>query len=132
VDGSVTRAAFLTEAAAELGVDERVSVLAERAEEAGRGPWRGRADLVVARGFGPPAVTAECAAPFLAVGGRLVVAEPPGGRPDRWTTEGAALLGMAIGPAYQEPTALQVLVQASPCPDRYPRRTGIPAKRRLF
>ena len=27
--------------------------------------------------FGPPAVTAECGAPFLAVGGRLVVSEPP-------------------------------------------------------
>jgi hypothetical protein len=29
-------------------------------------------------------------------------------------------------------TAYQVLVQASPCPSRYPRRVGVPSKRPLF
>ena len=48
------------------------------AEDAGRDDrHRGRFDLVVARSFGPPAVVAECGAPFLREGGRLVVSEPP-------------------------------------------------------
>jgi hypothetical protein len=33
-------------------------------------------ELVVARSFGPPAATAECAVRFLQVGGYLVVSEP--------------------------------------------------------
>lgn len=72
------RCGFLREAVGRLGLDGRVAVVRQRAEEAGRSPtWRGGFDLVVARSFGPPAVTAECAAPFLRVGGRLVVSEPP-------------------------------------------------------
>ena len=105
-----------------------------RAEElARRADLRGRFDLVVARGFGPPAVTAECGAGFLVVGGRLVVSEPPGGRPDRWPAEGLAPLGLEPGRRSRRAGAsYQVLRQATACPDRYPRRVGIPAKRPLF
>ena len=46
---------------ADLGWADRVRVVRARAEEAGRREdLRGTFDLVVARGFGPPAVTAEC------------------------------------------------------------------------
>ena len=46
----------------------------ERAEVAARQQnLRGGFDVVVARGFGSPAVTAECAVGFLMPGGRLVV-----------------------------------------------------------
>ena len=65
---------FLREAVATLGLGDRVEVLEARAEDAGRAlSHRGRYHLVVARGFAPPAVTAECAAPLLVAGGRLVV-----------------------------------------------------------
>ena len=48
------------------------------AEAAGHDPLlRGQFDLVTARSFGRPAVTAECAAPFLRREGLLVVSEPP-------------------------------------------------------
>ena len=134
LEGGSTRASFLIEAVSALGLAHRVSVIAERAEVAGRGSLRGGFDLVVARSFGPPAVTAECAAPFLRTGGRLLVAEPPGTSSitSRWPAEGLQKLGMAAGPTISSPTAAQILVQVWPCPDAFPRRTGIPAKRPLF
>jgi 16S rRNA (guanine527-N7)-methyltransferase len=132
LEGSSTRAAFLNEAVSALALGDRVSVIAERAEVAGRGSLRGELDLVVARSFGPPAVTAECAAPFLCVGGKLLVAEPPAPSAHRWPAEGLQKLGMVAGSSTRSPTAAQVLVQIDPCPGTFPRRTGIPAKRPLF
>ncbi|MBV9659679.1 MAG: class I SAM-dependent methyltransferase [Acidimicrobiales bacterium] len=132
LDGSLTRARFLEETVEALELSSRVSVLDVRAEVAGRGDMRGTFDLVVARSFGSPAVTAECAAPLLSVGGRLVVAEPPGGRPDRWDPAGLDLLGLRATATITEPSAFQIMEQTRACPDRFPRRTGIPAKRPLF
>jgi len=123
------RAALLDEAVAELGWQDRVTVLHARAEEVGRDTeWRGRADAVLARSFGPPATTAECAAPLLRVGGRLVVSEPPDGS-DRWPAEGLAALGMAPAVAG---AGVSLIAQAEPCPEGFPRRVGLPAKRPLF
>jgi 16S rRNA (guanine527-N7)-methyltransferase len=132
LEGSQTRADFLHQAVDRLHLEERIEVLAERAEIAGRGARRGTFDLVAARSFASPAATAECAAPFLRVGGHLVVAEPPGGRPDRWKPDGLTGLGLRIGERIAAPTAYQILVQAARCPERFPRRVGIPAKRPLF
>jgi 16S rRNA (guanine527-N7)-methyltransferase len=132
LDANERRIAFLRQAVAALGVGDRVDVVAGRAEVVARSPsYRATADLVVARSFAPPAVTAECAAPLLHVGGALVVAEPPGGAPDRWPAAGLALVGLMADGHVVDPS-LQRLRQSSPCPDRYPRRPGIPAKRPLF
>lgn len=132
LDGSTTRGKFLEEAVSELGLSEVVNVIVARAEDAGRTDARCSFDVVVARSFGPPATTAECAAPFLRQGGRLVVAEPPGGDPARWPAEALAQLGLALGRRITSPSAFQVLLQKEPCPSRFPRRTGVPAKRPLF
>ena len=144
VEASQRRSAFLVGAVAELGLEARVEVVAERAESVGRDQTtRGQADLVVARGFGPPAVVAECAAPLLCVGGRLVVSEPPpgtvkSGPSARWPRAGLAPLGLEPVEGEERPPeadtagGFQVLRQVSPCPSRYPRRTGIPAKRPLY
>lgn len=134
VDAGGRRVEFLAAAVDALGIGDRVRVVEGRAEElARREELRGRFDLVVARGFGPPAVTAECGAGFLAVGGRLVVSEPPGGRPDRWPAAGLAALGMEPAATVEAGGASYAVVrQGAPCPDRYPRRVGIPAKRPLF
>jgi 16S rRNA (guanine527-N7)-methyltransferase len=134
IDSSQRRTDFLRRAVMALGLENRVQVRHERAEESGRaGGLRGGQDLVVARSFGPPAVVAECAAPLLRVGGRAVVSEPPGGRAERWSSQGLAQLGLrpAGGRTTAEAT-FQVLVQEAPCPSRYPRRVGLPAKRPLF
>lgn len=132
LDGSVRRCEWLAEAVARLDLTDRISVTAARAENAGRGALRGSFDLVVARGFGPAAVTAECGAPLLHPGGHLVVAEPPGGAPERWPAGPLAELGLTAGPRLVDPVALQVLVLTAPCPDRFPRRVGVPAKRPLY
>ncbi len=134
VESSARRAAFLREAVRTLDLGHRVVVVEARAEDVGRRHSdRGRYDLVVARGFGPPAVVAECGAPLLGVGGQLVVSEPPGGDPGRWPAKGLALLGLATGPLVTtEGPAYQVLVQTGPCPSRFPRRVGVPGKRPLF
>ena len=134
LDAGQRRTAFLVEAVAELGLGDRVEVLRGRAEEVGREPdRRSRYALVVARSFGPPAVTAECAAPLLAVGGRLVVSEPPASAAPRWPAEGAEVLGLVPLAAVGEGSgSFQVLEQSAPCPGRFPRRPGIPHKRPLF
>lgn len=134
LDANERRTAFLARAVLALGLDRRVVVAQSRAEDAGRDPaWRGRADLVVARSFGPPAVTAECAAPLLCEGGRLVVSEPPDGVPERWPEEPLAELGLRpVGRLEQAFSRFQILRQESPCPERFPRRVGVPAKRPLF
>jgi len=126
------RAAFLKEALAALDLVDRAEVVPERAETAARSQLRGTFDLVVARGFAGPAVTAECGSAFLRPGGRMIVAEPPGGAPSRWDPAGLGELGMVIGTAFHSPTASQVLLQEHACPDRYPRRVGVPAKRPLW
>ena len=133
LDAAERRCAFLTEAVADLGWQARVRVVRARAEEAGRDPeLRAAADLVVARGFGPPAVTAECAAPLLTEGGRLVVSEPPDVDADRWPEEGLATLGLISEAEWREPFHYRSFHQGRPCPEIYPRRTGVPAKRPLF
>jgi 16S rRNA (guanine527-N7)-methyltransferase len=125
LDASVTRTDFLRRAIGRLGWSGRVTVVTARAEDAGREPqWRGTLDAVVARGFGEPVTTAECAAPFLRVGGQLVVSEPPDPVAGRWPEAGLALVGLlrdgwAAG-------SVATFTQLSLCPDRFPRRRHRP------
>ncbi len=129
VESSEARADFLRRAVGRLDRHD-VTVLAEPAEVVGRqSGMRGTADVVVARSFGPPATTAECAAPLLRVGGRLAVTEPPDNAGDRWPPAGVAPLGLSVG---QRLGAFQALEQVSACPERFPRRTGMPRRRPLF
>lgn len=133
LDANQRRTAFATAAVDRLGLDGRVVVLCERAEEAGRrAELRGASDVVVARGFGQPAVTAECGAPLLAQGGHLVVSEPPGGSVTRWPAAPLATLGLVASGAWRDKFSFQALRQEEACPDRYPRRVGVPRKRPLF
>lgn len=135
LDSGGRRTEFLGRAIDVCGLGDRVDVLHRRAEEAGRDPReRGSYDLVVARSFGAPSVVAECAAPFLRVGGLLVVSEPPGDSmtSERWPEAGLGMLGMSRSSPVRRKFGYRVISQASPCPDRFPRRVGVPAKRHLF
>ena len=128
LDSQARRIAFLDEAIDALGLID-VTAHHGRAEVLAHDPeHRGRYGAVTARSFGPPSVTAECAAGFLEVGGRLLVSEPPDD-PDRWPADRLAELGLEVG---ARPEGLQVLLATSACPDRWPRRDGMPAKRPLF
>jgi 16S rRNA (guanine527-N7)-methyltransferase len=137
LDVGARRCAFLRQAVISLaGLADRVDVVEGRAELLGRdASLRGAFDAVVSRSFGSPAVTAECAAPFLKVGGRLLVSEPPD--PDasdrRWPSDGLALVGLCDeGRRDEAGYGVRVLTQELPCPDVYPRRVGVPGKRPLF
>jgi 16S rRNA (guanine527-N7)-methyltransferase len=102
-----------------------VTVVTARAEQAGRDPaWRGRLDAVVARAFADPPTTAECAAPLLRLGGQLVVSDPPDPPADRWPRAGVALVGLVRDDLIAG--SVVSFTQASPCPDRYPRRRRQP------
>ncbi len=130
LDSNSRRTAFLETAVGELDLAERVVVVTDRAERYARTDEARRAfALVVARSFGSPAVTAECASGFLQVGGRLVVSEPPAEDESRWSVEGLAGLGLEDR---GRRGSVRVLEQVRPAPDHSPRRVGIPAKRPLW
>lgn len=130
LDSLERRVALLSEAVVAMGWQGRVSTELARAEETGRSPlWRGQLDAVTARSFGPPATVAECAAPLLRVNGLLVVSEPPE-ETDRWEAEGLDLLGLVDEGV--PVSGMRRLRQTVLCPEAYPRRVGLPAKRPLF
>ncbi len=131
VESRQRRGDFLAAAVESLGWADRVRVRAERAELTGHSELRAAAGAVTARGFGPPAVVAECAAPLLRVGGILVVSEPPEARP-RWPVAPLDQLGLAPLRVVARPGRFQVLEQRRLCPAEYPREPGRPAKRPLF
>jgi 16S rRNA (guanine527-N7)-methyltransferase len=131
VDAMAKRTEFLVEAVATLELEQRVAIVTSRAEVLSPS-WRGRFDLVTARGFGRPAVLAECASPWLRIGGVLVVSEPPGGDPDRWPAERVGEVGLELDLAVVGPPSFVRLRQTALCPSAFPRRIGIPAKRPLW
>jgi 16S rRNA (guanine527-N7)-methyltransferase len=134
LDAQRRRCAFTTRAMLRLGLGDRVRVLCGRAEDLARDPvWRGRFDLVVARAFGPPAVTAECAVGFLRRGGRLVVSEPPGEAPERWPTNRLRELGLSAAVLVRDgPTGAAIMTALGDPDERWPRRVGRPAKAPLW
>jgi 16S rRNA (guanine527-N7)-methyltransferase len=154
LDANERRTQFLERAVRTCGFEERVRVVHERAEVAGRDPlYRGTFDGVVVRSFGPPSVVAECAAPLLRLGGWLIVSEPPqeaqegsegGVSPvtgpegdaaqdaSRWPAGGLAEFGLENIETVRNEFGYQVMRQARWCPEKYPRRNGVPAKKPLF
>lgn len=137
VESQRRRCEFLEWAVAELGQGDRIAVACGRAEDLARRPeWRGGAEVVAARAFAAPAVTAECAVGFLRPGGRLVVAEPPESGDSgatRWPAAGVAELGLR-GPERRRGGGITVavLTAGGPVADRWPRRAGMPAKRPVW
>jgi len=132
VESSVRRVEGLRTEAAALGLSH-VRVHEGRAEDAAHLPgYRERFDLVTARSFGSPPVTAEIAAAFVAVGGIVLVSEPPEAA-DRWPAEPLEHLGLEL-PQYVAASGAHFVwmrkVQATP-EDR-PRRRGRAVKRPLW
>jgi 16S rRNA (guanine527-N7)-methyltransferase len=140
LDSDRRRAGFLDTAVLALGWAGRVRVLQARAEVAGHDPQlRGRFQLVCARSFARPAPTAECGAPFLTIGGYLVVSDPPSGGAERWPAAvselGLSVEGSKTAGARSDrgkAAHFTVLRQDRLCPERYPRKPGVPVRRPLF
>lgn len=131
------RARLLRDIAAGLGL-ENVTVLAERAEEAGHGRARGGAALVTARAVASLPELLEYTAPFAAAGG--LIALPKG---SAWEAEVAASAHAAqelgcrfhsrvpMRPGVSEAVSVLLFEQVVPVPDGYPRRPGVPHRRPL-
>jgi 16S rRNA (guanine527-N7)-methyltransferase len=86
VERRATRADLLRRAVAALDADERVSVFGGDVG-ALAGTHAGTADVVTARSFAAPELTAHWAGVLLRPGGVLVVSEPPTDDPGRWSAE---------------------------------------------
>ncbi len=134
LDSMEKRSSFLREALEWPGAPQGTEVITARAEEAARWPeLDGQFDLVTARSFGPPAVTAECAVRFLKVGGVLIVSEPPTDRTnDRWNPKGLGLLGLEALGRSRYGAGYETLVKEKSTAREYPRPVGVPKKKPLF
>ena len=133
-DSMKKRANFLQEA---LGWDDAPTtgeVITGRIEEIARFPELEEAfELVTARSFGPPSVTAECGARFLRIGGMMVVSEPPDDEvTNRWSAKGLLELGLEDRGRIRHGAAFRVLTKVRATPALFPRGTGIPGKKPLF
>ncbi len=138
IDSSEKKARFIAEAARALGLGSRVRAIATRAEEAGRDPaLRDRFDLATARAVADLPVLAELCLPFVRPGGLFVAYKGPraSAEVERAAPAFAALAAAleAVIPSGIEGTDLRLVKvrKMGPTPPRYPRRTGIPAKRPL-
>jgi len=133
-DSMKKRVSFLREILEWTEAPESGEVISGRIEEIARlSSMEESFDLVTARSFGPPAVTAECGARFLRIGGLMVVSEPPDdGVTDRWATKPLLELGLENLGRIRHGAAFQVLVKVGLTPAIFPRATGIPGKRPLF
>jgi 16S rRNA (guanine527-N7)-methyltransferase len=134
LDSRQKSAAWIESAAERLEWMSRVSVVEGRAEAAGREPeLRESFPLVVARGFGAPAVTAECGSAFVTVGGTLSVSEPPGGDATRWPAAELEPLGLRLRESRVVGEASFVLLEkVEALGEKWPRRVGKPSSRPLW
>ncbi len=134
VDSMEKRTNFLIEVLQWDGAPENGRVVNGRAETLSReSEFEGHFDLVTARSFGPPAVTAECAVRFLALNGLLIVSEPPTDDDvGRWNPAALGQFGLRSEGRVRHGAAFQILRKIRPTPDRYPREVGTPGKHPLF
>lgn len=135
VESRRKRADLLGEMAEALGL-ANVMAHGERAEEAGRGALRERADLVIARAVAPLPVLLEYTAPLAATGGTIAAVK--GSRGEAELAEaGGALATLNCEHTGTEQMRGEIAGQMrvllfrklGATPSRYPRRPGMPEKR---
>lgn len=132
LDSRARRTVWLDSAVAELGLERRVEVVTGRAEQVARGPRREGFDLVAARSFGPPAVTAECGTAFLVPGGRLTISEPPDAPRNRWPQDHLSQLGLFVADYVRDGITFVILRKDGRTDPRWPRRDGVPQRQPLW
>lgn len=131
------RARLLESMTAELGL-KNVTVVANRAEDAARGPLRDSAALVTARAVAELRELVEYTAPFARPGGWLLL--PKGSTaPDELAAAATALetlrcthrATLPMRPQVSETLAVLGIEKHGATPPKYPRRPGLPGKRPL-
>lgn len=93
VERRLTRADQLRRAVGALSLGDRVEVHAGDVRAVADGRPHSF-DVVTARSFGPPAVTARWGSALLVGGGMLLVSEPPGAGDERWPTSTLDAVGL--------------------------------------
>jgi len=136
MDASERRTEFLSESLETWPTTGNAEVIRGRAEDLGReGGLREQFAVVTSRSFGIPALTAECGASFLVVGGWMAVSEPPEVPAEaRWPQDGLGVVGLERVETIRVAGRFgyQLLHKVAGIDDRFPRRVGIPAKRPVF
>lgn len=138
LESQLKKASFIKEAAATLGLDN-VRVCCERAEDHGRGEWRGTYDVAVSRAVAALPVVAEYSIPLLRLHGHMVAMKGAVSNEERIQAEVAlGILGAGNLEAVRmdafpgaENHWVYLAEKLEPTPDSYPRRPGMPAKRPL-
>lgn len=137
IDRGTKRCEFLADAITRLDLGDRILVVEGDAEDVARAAGHeSRYDVVTARSFGPPAVTAEAAVRLMRLGGTLLVSEPPTAEAGtRWEfPRELAELGLSYD-GLQETGDVRIAVvlrTGELVPERYPRRSATVRKRPMF
>jgi 16S rRNA (guanine527-N7)-methyltransferase len=134
VESAARRCSALEGWSRDLGIQDRVEVLHGRAEFwAHADGYRESFQIVTARSFARPAITAEIGAGLVRLGGALVVSDPPDAPPDRWPAAALADLGFGPGtPLIERAVHFTCLDKRRPAHPATPRSEGKPAKRPLW
>lgn len=142
IEATGKKAKFLEQVVQELGLNG-VEVINARVEEVARDPRRREAqDVAVARAVAALPTLVEYCVPLVRVGGHMVAMK--GRLMDEEMRQGEAaakLLGAEVEEVLavrrlpevgeEKQRALVILTKERESPERYPRKTGIPAKRPL-
>ena len=134
VESAARRCAALEGWSRELGLEDRVEVLHGRAEYwAHAQGYRETFQVVTARSFARPAITAEIASGLVRLGGTIVVSDPPDAAPERWPEDGLRRLGLRPArPLVERGAHFSCLDKVSNSDAGTPRSEGKPAKRPLW
>jgi 16S rRNA (guanine527-N7)-methyltransferase len=116
-----------------LGFGDRVKIYEGRAEDCARDPeYRETFDVVTARSFARPGITAEIGCGLVRVGGVLLVSEPPTAE-GRWPESAVRNLGYEPVELIEAQGAhYACLRKGAAAAVGVPRRAGIPGKRPLW
>ena len=130
VEADRRKAAFLGHVVALLALGDRVAVVDRRAEEVGHDARHREAyDLATSRATAAPAVLCELALPLVRPGGSLAAFVGDAGAAAAACAEASRLCGG--GPPRGAAPGVLAVPKVAPTDHRYPRRTGIPARRPL-
>jgi 16S rRNA (guanine527-N7)-methyltransferase len=138
LESNQKKVSFLLAAKEELGL-ARVNIFAERAEEFGQDPtFREQYDAATARAVAHPPTVLELLLPLVKLGGSAYFWGSGAGWAETGQLKkiseilGAQVIGQSeyVLPGDSNPLPRQILriERTSPCPPKYPRRTGVPGK----
>ncbi len=138
VDSVRKKTLFVQETAGTLNL-ENVEVIADRAENLGRGELRESADIVTARAVGAAAALLEVGIPMLRVGGKLFLFKTDAVRSEWENCSGVLeLLGARDEGTFSyrlegddQERLIFIAEKIAHSPEQYPRREGVPFRKPL-